>query len=989
MEEKNVRKNRRIFTGILLTMIIPTVIGVSALTRVENYHEIVSEEDKEQYSFNVSNILDNVFTKDGKNIIPFIFKTPEQSISKNYVIDQLKKEGITVKNITNVVNGNVTTGSVVTTNYKTYTILIYGDIDPDGIVDIFDAAKIVNYVYGKGNLTGLYRIAANVDDFDDDIDIFDAAKVVNFVYDATELVSKSIQPKPDAKKALVITIKGSSKITLEYGAAYTDAGAIVTNPNTLVTYQPKVTIQKNGITVSSVNTKSSGTYQIIYSYNGAKSVTRTVIVKEKPAVLTSIEIETLPNKVEYVEKQSVKLDGIVVNGIYSDGTKKQVSISQLSTDITKVEMSTTQIEVKYQNFTASYPITVYAEINDFIINLPQTKELEVSDEYVSIGTIQSNEPRDIWLEEFSFTILNNKPLEGTDGVFIKAVEQNKQPGVYDIMVKSNQAGVYSFNIHVGTKQTIASTTIQFKEAVVKAKLIPENDTPFMQGESKILGIVFEDKNGNIVDVKRGDIAITPSYIQYLDEDKVTIGTVGEIVKYIEITPKQLGQLRISVKVKGREVLNTTITVEKKPIEVEEIIVTPAKNLVFNINEEVTIGTIKASLNGAILNEEDIVMSVKDNQTGENIGQDTISTKLISMGEIEKGAYRMILNSRVEGTYDITITVGDKADTITVLFEQEKIHKIDHIQIVDQVGNEITQIPEDGILATVHFYQGNQIVEVTRKDFNMQASNATISYIGEVGEIIDQNSDEIIKKLYIEPIDAEQSVEVMMKVTGMEQAIIKQMSVIKKLVVSELQVVPEANLVFNMNENSLIGTVTPILSHGNMTQEDIGIVVRNNKDNTEVSKENVSVMLENVVGTDNYKISLNSKITGIYNIVITVGDKTETITVQFKEKSAVIDKIEFVDQDGNKLTQIAGDGDVLNLVFYRGDESVKVARKDLNVQITNANIIYLGAVGEIEDANSEETVEKLYIEPLNPNENVTVTVQVVKMEQAIEITLNVI
>ena len=57
-------------------------------------------------------------------------------------------------------------------------IVIKGDTNGDGEIDLFDAVKILNDYLERVSLEGAYREAAFVND-DEDIDLFDSVMILN------------------------------------------------------------------------------------------------------------------------------------------------------------------------------------------------------------------------------------------------------------------------------------------------------------------------------------------------------------------------------------------------------------------------------------------------------------------------------------------------------------------------------------------------------------------------------------------------------------------------------------------------------------------------------------------------------------------------------------------------------------------------------------------------------------------------------------------
>jgi hypothetical protein len=99
----------------------------------------------------------------------------------------------------------------------------------------------------------------------------------------------------------VITLIGSSTLTIELGSTYSDAGATATD-------NKDGNITSRISTTSNLNTSAIGTYQIVYTVSdlagNSDSETRTINVVDTP----SVEITSPTNKTYYKKELAIKLD---------------------------------------------------------------------------------------------------------------------------------------------------------------------------------------------------------------------------------------------------------------------------------------------------------------------------------------------------------------------------------------------------------------------------------------------------------------------------------------------------------------------------------------------------------------------------------------------------------------------------------------------------------------------------------------------------------
>ena len=85
-----------------------------------------------------------------------------------------------------------------------------------------------------------------------------------------------------------------------------------------------------------------------------KAFTKT---KEEQNVLTSIDIKTPPTKTEYTEGENFDSNGMVVEGVYQDGTKKDITGYQIENG-TNLKLNQKSVTITYNEKSVEQPITV-------------------------------------------------------------------------------------------------------------------------------------------------------------------------------------------------------------------------------------------------------------------------------------------------------------------------------------------------------------------------------------------------------------------------------------------------------------------------------------------------------------------------------------------------------------------------------------------------------------------------------------------------------
>lgn len=279
--------------GKILTLSSLTVatIGTIALTNIgpEILQKPEAKTDIQAYNHNPNTVLENAFESDGKMILPFIFKDADQTITKTYLIEQFQKAGKTIQNASSL-KDIIVTGNEIKTEDATYTVRIYGDVNADGYVDVFDAQKALKHYTYEGEkehtLTGSSAIVANVYNSDDEIDVFDAQRILRFyVGIEPNLVLNDIE-NPQ------ITLKGENPQYVRLGGKYEEAGATVSD-NKDKNLTPEIDSTK-------VDVNKIGTYEVYYkaidSDGNKETKKRTVIVRD---YVTDLTLTDAPKTVNY------------------------------------------------------------------------------------------------------------------------------------------------------------------------------------------------------------------------------------------------------------------------------------------------------------------------------------------------------------------------------------------------------------------------------------------------------------------------------------------------------------------------------------------------------------------------------------------------------------------------------------------------------------------------------------------------------------------
>lgn len=365
---KKLKKSKKLLL-IFVALVAIVVIGIAALKYKE--YTVVQQmpsEAKEAYQ-QANNILDNAFVQNEMNIIPFIYQNADQTITKSYVTEQFKAKSLAIKN---PLPQAIVTGTKIETNEKTYTSLVYGDVDGDGHVDSFDAqAILLHYVSdasSKNKLTGVNKIAANVENDSEAIDAFDAQRILAF-YVGNEknlLFSESSGKEQDTQKP-VITLKGENPQKIKLGEPYVELGATVTDN---VDKNVKLQIDTSKLQLDATGkTKQIGTYVVYYnakdaSGNEAITMQRTVIVED---YVKNIEITAEPTKTTYEYGENIELDGGKITVTYASGKTETILIqANMISGYDSEVIGHKTVTVTYGGQTTTFDVEITPQSGDYV-----------------------------------------------------------------------------------------------------------------------------------------------------------------------------------------------------------------------------------------------------------------------------------------------------------------------------------------------------------------------------------------------------------------------------------------------------------------------------------------------------------------------------------------------------------------------------------------------------------------------------------------------
>lgn len=176
-----------------LLIIVTTLVIVDMKTNFSN--TIINAIRAKIDAYNANSIVYSAFTKDGVKYIPIVYKNYEDILTKEDLEKEFKNASLEIKSMSSNVIG---TGTKITTENETYTLLIYGDVDGDGQINVRDVRCIVRYLVYGNQLPTVNMIAADVSNVDTkmcEIDVRDANRIIKFILGKEKIIDSI--PKPD------------------------------------------------------------------------------------------------------------------------------------------------------------------------------------------------------------------------------------------------------------------------------------------------------------------------------------------------------------------------------------------------------------------------------------------------------------------------------------------------------------------------------------------------------------------------------------------------------------------------------------------------------------------------------------------------------------------------------------------------------------------------------------------------------------------------
>ena len=334
--------------GLALIGLTTIVVGISGLFQATNkINKDIEIQEAKAYNHSTENALDNVFMQDNNLILPFIFDNANQAETLD-IRAKFAKANLTIKSISNEPVG---TGTQITVNENTdkYNIVIYGDVNGDGKINLIDVQRIIlHYLNPNTNaLTGLNAIAANVNNKDKEIlNLIDAQRIILFYLG--NLNTGLVVEEPEASNPVEpedtisnITITNPTKYIYTVGEEINLAGGKIN-----ITYTSgkveRIDMEKYMISGYNKNVPGRQTVTVSYRVNDTINFTSSfevlvnVLNKEITTIISSTNFTEgiCYNPIEFTLKSGENEEDININAlklVIKDSNGKIVNDDKIAT----------------------------------------------------------------------------------------------------------------------------------------------------------------------------------------------------------------------------------------------------------------------------------------------------------------------------------------------------------------------------------------------------------------------------------------------------------------------------------------------------------------------------------------------------------------------------------------------------------------------------------------------------------------------------------
>ena len=278
----------------------------------------------------------------------------------------------------------------------------------------------------------------------------------------------TVKEKEEPDKTLTgITVTPPEKTEYEIGEPFDSTGLKV-----MAQYSDNTEAEVKDYTVSEVDTCKAGEQKVTVTYQ-EKTAEFTILVKER--VLTGIEV-IVPDKTDYLVGEDFDPAGMVVNAVYSNKVKEEVSSEEYTVEgFDSAEAGEQTITVTYQEMKAEFTVNVKEEtpepvLSKVVLTPPVKTEYVVGEAldltglavyaHYSDGSYTELTPEDYQITELDTTVPGIHYVTVTYGEmaaeFMAVVAEAPKPEVTKIEVKAPDKLTYQAGETLDTEGMIVT-----------------------------------------------------------------------------------------------------------------------------------------------------------------------------------------------------------------------------------------------------------------------------------------------------------------------------------------------------------------------------------------------------------------------------------------------------------------------------------------------------------------------------------------------------
>lgn len=495
---------------------------------------------------------------ENKTIVPFVLANAEDCVTFKEIATSEKFANVTKFNGAAIPNDNtvVRTGDTFTANGKEYTVVIYGDVNKDGFVDVNDALQVKQYYVGNVELDNVQLEAADVRN-NADVDVNDALDMQKFYVGSLASVIDKLPDMEDEKYDYSLSVNEgiinnqnvtSSKVTVNVaqvsdkdvsltlnvkGLDVNGKDKVVTKPLTITKNTTKVEV--DGIDVSDLVDGVLSVELVAGVDKDAEVVGTTTVIKntEAPAA-TNVNTKRTATRTA-----TLSLEGYGKNDITKVYYVIGDSISDIK-DAKTIEVSNNKVE----NYEISNELTEGASANVTFILENKYGSRSVA-ETVVIAKDNANQATAV--KELKATVTDGvatgkftwKDEKNTGAAYVVNILKDNKVIAFttttekEINISSNatETGTYKITVQVkGTANIEASETVTSDEIVV-SKLEAVKNVKLENKEDGKTYLTYENPNkeGTFKEIKVQLISLdndgketTPTLVTPDDKGVITL-----------------------------------------------------------------------------------------------------------------------------------------------------------------------------------------------------------------------------------------------------------------------------------------------------------------------------------------------------------------------------------------------------------------------------------------------------------------------------------